>query len=206
MEKIEDAKMRFEVLKDNFEYQNYFSQFLEWDKNSPKGVWPGLGFNKFGLLGLRYLLPSPAYKQEDLYELISPWSEIEPFPEKILKSILPRLFYDPAVKMIEVKGKRNFDFEDASTFKSACTDIDIVFLLRPPHISNKRKYFRPLFDAMNERGVKKVVFLSVQGAETSDIIPHRKTEKMILAYGFEYFFSRPGYFMQNLTTTVLLSA
>lgn len=112
MEKVDEAKIRLAVLKENFEYQNFYDQFMQWIKKIPEGVWPGLGFNKFGLLGLRYLLPSPAYKQEDLYKLISPWLEIEPFPEKILKSILPRLFYDPAVKMIELKGKRNFDFEE----------------------------------------------------------------------------------------------
>lgn len=112
MEKIEETKIRLAVLKENFEYQDFFDQFMKWIKNAGKGVWPGLGFNKYGLFGLRYLIVSPAYKRDQVYELINPRTEIESFPEKMLRNILPRLFYEPAVKLIEVKGKKNFDFNE----------------------------------------------------------------------------------------------
>lgn len=98
---------------------------------------------------------------------------------------------------------RNFDFENRETFEEAFVNIDTVFLLRPPHISDTETYFRPLLKAMRAQGVKEVLFLSVQGAEKSKIIPHNKIEKLIIDFGFKYIFLRPSYFMQNLTTTLL---
>ena len=96
-----------------------------------------------------------------------------------------------------------FDFEDSETFNKALKDdIDIVFLLRPPHIADVNKYFRPLIDQIRLHGINKVVFLSVQGAEKSKVIPHYKIEKLVLESGLKYIFLRPGYFMQNLTTTL----
>lgn len=98
---------------------------------------------------------------------------------------------------------REFDFVNPATYTNALSNIDLVFLLRPPHISNINKVFKPLFDEIRNRGIKRVVLLSVQGAESSDIIPHRKIEKLILEYQLDYIFVRPSYFMQNLTTTLL---
>jgi uncharacterized protein YbjT (DUF2867 family) len=100
-------------------------------------------------------------------------------------------------------GYRAFDFEDAATFDAAFDGIDILFLLRPPHLSNVEKYFEPLLRAARAKQVKRVVFLSVQGAEASKVIPHNKIERAIIAHGFDHIFVRPSYFMQNLTTTQL---
>lgn len=99
---------------------------------------------------------------------------------------------------------RKFDFDDTSTFATAFNNIDCVFLLRPPHISDVELFFTPLFDQMRAQNISDIVFLSVQGAEKSKIIPHNKIEKLIQTYGFRYIFVRPSYFMQNLTTTLLL--
>lgn len=98
---------------------------------------------------------------------------------------------------------REFDFENHQTFEGTFTNIDTVFLLRPPHISDIEKYFRPIMASMKSQGVKEVLFLSVQGADKSKIIPHNKIERLILDFGFKYIFLRPSYFMQNLTTTLL---
>lgn len=97
---------------------------------------------------------------------------------------------------------RQFDFEDRETFSTALQGIDIIFLLRPPHISNIDAVFSPLLAKMKQLGINKVVLLSVQGAESSEIIPHRKIEKMLILNDYEYIFVRPSYFMQNLTTTL----
>ncbi len=97
----------------------------------------------------------------------------------------------------------NFDFENQETFDLALTGIDVVFLLRPPHISDIETYFKPLVDKINEKAVSEIVFLSVQGAELSKVIPHNKIESLILASGCNYVFLRPSYFMQNLTTTLI---
>ena len=98
---------------------------------------------------------------------------------------------------------RQFDFENADTFGSAFVGIDILFLLRPPHISKVEEFFRPLLESANENRIQNVVFLSVQGAEKSKLVPHNKIERLIKELGFNYIFVRPSYFMQNLTTTLL---
>tara|TARA_R110002049_G_scaffold258433_5_gene434188 strand:+ start:4520 stop:5413 length:894 start_codon:yes stop_codon:yes gene_type:complete len=97
---------------------------------------------------------------------------------------------------------RRFDFEDIQSFDDAFKDIDILFLLRPPHISDVDKYFQPLLHSAKNNGIKRVVFLSVQGAEKSKVIPHNKIERLVRSFGFNYIFIRPSYFMQNLTTTL----
>jgi uncharacterized protein YbjT (DUF2867 family) len=98
---------------------------------------------------------------------------------------------------------RLFDFEEQDSFDKAFKDIDILFLLRPPHISEVDKYFQPLLQSAKNNGIEKVVFLSVQGVEKSKVIPHNKIERLIKSIGFKYIFVRPSYFMQNLTTTLL---
>lgn len=98
---------------------------------------------------------------------------------------------------------QHFDFEDPSTFDEALEAIDSIFLLRPPHISDIDRYFRPLVYKLKENKVAEVVFLSVQGAEKSSVIPHNKIEKLIRQAGLQYIILRPAYFMQNLSTTLL---
>ncbi len=95
-----------------------------------------------------------------------------------------------------------FDFTLQETFAPALQDIDTLFLLRPPQIANVEKYIKPLIDAGIRCGVKQIVFLSVQGAEKNKFIPHHKIENLIRQTSIEFVFVRPGYFMQNLTTTL----
>ena len=97
----------------------------------------------------------------------------------------------------------HFDFENFDTFDNALSGIDSVFLLRPPHLSDIDKYFKPLIAKIKENKVKEVVFLSVQGAEKSKVIPHNKIEKLIIENALDCIFLRPSYFMQNLTTTLI---
>ena len=96
-----------------------------------------------------------------------------------------------------------FDFEQTDTFNNALENIDTIFLLRPPHISDVPTYFKPLIERIIHYNIRQIVFLSVQGAEKSKIIPHNKIEKLIRESGIDHIFLRPGYFMQNLTTTLL---
>ncbi|MBC7851723.1 MAG: NmrA family NAD(P)-binding protein [Chitinophagaceae bacterium] len=95
-----------------------------------------------------------------------------------------------------------FDFTEIDTHDTALNNFDIVFLLRPPQISDVEKYFKPLIDICSKKGVKHIVFLSVQGVEKSKIIPHYKIEKLIVDSKINYTFLRPAYFMQNFTTTL----
>lgn len=94
-----------------------------------------------------------------------------------------------------------FDFENPLTYKDSLEEYDTIFLLRPPHIS-KVEVFVPLMKAIKKAGIKEIVFLSVQGADRSKVIPHNKIERLIKKYEIPYIFVRPSYFMQNLTTTL----
>lgn len=95
-----------------------------------------------------------------------------------------------------------FDFENTTSFDNAFENIESVFLLRPPHIADVERYFKPLILKMRANNVKEILFLSVQGVEKSKVIPHNKIEKLITNSGLNYIFLRPSYFMQNLTTTL----
>ena len=97
---------------------------------------------------------------------------------------------------------RAFNFYDLKIVGAAIKDIDIIFLLRPPQIANVKNVFKPLIEFFTSVGIKHIVFLSVQGAENLPIIPHYKIEKLLRESGIPYTFIRPGYFMQNLTTTL----
>jgi len=97
----------------------------------------------------------------------------------------------------------HLDFEQPSTFQKALSGIDTVFLLRPPHISNIKKYIAPFIEKISEKSINDILFLSVQGADKSRLIPHAKIEKLILEQNLNYIFLRPSYFMQNLTTILL---
>lgn len=95
-----------------------------------------------------------------------------------------------------------FDFTDTTTFEPALTNCQVLFLLRPPQISDINKYFIPLIEIVKKCEVKHIIFLSVQGVEKSSIIPHHKIEKLIIESRIPYTFLRPAYFMQNFTTTL----
>ena len=96
----------------------------------------------------------------------------------------------------------HFDFAELSSYDEALDNCSIIFLLRPPQLSDVEKYFRPLIDTCKEKAVKHIVFLSVQGVEKSKIIPHHKIEKLIADSKINYTFLRPAYFMQNFSTTL----
>lgn len=98
----------------------------------------------------------------------------------------------------------HFDFESFDTFDNALNNIDKIFLLRPPHISDINTYFKPLISKIKEKNITQIVFLSVQGAEKSKVIPHNKIERLIKENQLDFIFLRPSYFMQNLTTTLIV--
>jgi uncharacterized protein YbjT (DUF2867 family) len=95
-----------------------------------------------------------------------------------------------------------FDFMNIETFLPALKDFDLLFLLRPPQISDIKKYFAPLIETAKKSSIKHIVFLSVQGVENSKIIPHHKIEKLIVDSKLPYTFLQPAYFMQNFTSTL----
>lgn len=113
---------------------------------------------------------------------------------------------DKAEEMLSEPVSRNLrhlDFGDTRTYAPALEGIDTVFLLRPPQLAAVNKYFLPFLEEAREKNIAEVVFLSLQGVERSRIIPHHRIEDIVISLGFDFVFLRPGYFMQNLTTTLL---
>ena len=95
--------------------------------------------------------------------------------------------------------ERYFDFEHLPESLPSLEGVDVLFLLRPPQISDVDRYFKPLVAGLAAKPRCHVVFLSVQGAERISFIPHTKIEKLIRESALPHTFIRPSYFMQNLT-------
>lgn len=97
---------------------------------------------------------------------------------------------------------RKLDFFAPETFEDALDDIDVLFLIRPKKMLEAAAILAPFISKAKEKGVKHIVFLSVQGAEQTNIVPHRRIELAIEQSGLPYTFLRPAYFMQNFTTVL----
>lgn len=93
-----------------------------------------------------------------------------------------------------------FDFADPSSYAPALCEVDKIFLMRPPIISDVRKFIFPFIDAALKAGIKHIVFLSLQGVSFNPFTPHFKVEKYLKKLKAPYTFIRPNFFMQNLST------
>ena len=96
----------------------------------------------------------------------------------------------------------NFDFNKPEGFEVAISDNEVLFLLRPPQISDINSSIKPIIDIAKRKNLKHIIFLSVQGVEDNTFIPHYKIEQLIIESKIPYTFLRPAYFMQNFTTTL----
>ena len=95
-----------------------------------------------------------------------------------------------------------FDFNDPTTFGPALEGVRRVFLMRPPMMGDP-KAFQPFLEAMKFINVEQVVFLSLLGAQSNPVVPHRKLELAIEKLSLPHVFLRPSFFLQNLSTTHL---
>ncbi|MBC7545367.1 MAG: SDR family oxidoreductase [Candidatus Sericytochromatia bacterium] len=94
-----------------------------------------------------------------------------------------------------------FDFERPETFGPALAGVDRLFLMRPPAITDTRRFIVPVIAAARDAGVHSIVFLSLLGAEKNPLVPHHRIETALVASGVPYTLLRAGFFMQNLSTT-----
>ena len=92
-----------------------------------------------------------------------------------------------------------FDVTDPSTY-TVFDGIERLFLLRPPAIVDIKHVIGPALDNARARGVRHVVFLSIQGAASNRLVPHHKVEQHLRGSGMAWTFIRAAYFMQNLST------
>ncbi|MEO7911941.1 MAG: SDR family oxidoreductase [Roseiflexaceae bacterium] len=93
------------------------------------------------------------------------------------------------------------DFGKPESFGAALAGVERIFLMRPPAISNVRRYIFPVINAAKQAGVQQIAFLSLIGVEKNWVVPHYKIEQHILKSGLDYTFLRPSFFMQNLSST-----
>ena len=68
--------------------------------------------------------------------------------------------------------------------------------MRPPQISDTKKFFRPFINAMSDAGVDHVAFLSLMGVNRA--MPHWRIEQDLRASTLPWTFLRPSFFAQNL--------
>lgn len=106
---------------------------------------------------------------------------------------------DPGI--VDGTEARLFDFEEPAGWEHALADVDRVFLLRPPPIADVERHLFPFIDLALERGVRHIVFLSLQGVQFNTATPHHAVEKHLRAVKAPFTFLRPNFFMQNLSTT-----
>lgn len=91
---------------------------------------------------------------------------------------------------------RALDFYEPATFGPALAGVDRVFLMRPPPISDTKRYIRPFIEAMVAADVQHVVLLSLMGVNRA--MPHWRIEQDLRASGIAWTFLRPAFFSQNL--------
>lgn len=92
------------------------------------------------------------------------------------------------------------DFERPETFGPALTQIQKLFLVRPPALSSAKRHMAPIIRAARAAGVEHIVFLSLLGVEKNPLVPHHQIEAYIRASGVAFTFLRASYFMQNLSS------
>ena len=74
-----------------------------------------------------------------------------------------------------------FDFADPATYPEAFQGVDRLFLLRPPQAGDVERFLFPVVDYALGRGVRQIVFLSLQCAEFNVFTPHHKVEQYLPA-------------------------
>lgn len=94
-----------------------------------------------------------------------------------------------------------FDFTDPASWPATFAGVEVMFLMRPPQLSNIARDMVPALEAAKAAGVKHMVLLSLQGAEGNNVVPHAKIEAWLRGSGLRWTFVRPSFFMENLSTT-----
>ncbi|UJP09705.1 SDR family oxidoreductase [Microbacterium sp. KUDC0406] len=97
---------------------------------------------------------------------------------------------------------REFEFGwDRPALGAALEGCDRLFLMRPPPVEDVQRYLFPLIDEALDRGIRQIVFLSLQGVQHNKSTPHHAVEAYLQQRDAPYTFLRPNFFMQNLSTT-----
>jgi uncharacterized protein YbjT (DUF2867 family) len=107
-----------------------------------------------------------------------------------------------AARLREGARARTFDFSMSPTeLDGALEGCDRLFLMRPPALTDMRNTLIPVIEAAMRRGMRQLVFLSLQGVAQNTSTPHYAVEQHLKNSGAPYTSLRPNFFMQNLSTT-----
>lgn len=91
-----------------------------------------------------------------------------------------------------------FDYRDPGTFGATLEGVDRVFVMGPPEPA-PHKVMIPFIEAA-ARGGRKIVLMSVMGAELDDQASLRQAELAVEAFGAPFVALRPNWFMDNFHT------
>ena len=109
---------------------------------------------------------------------------------------------DDAARLRAGVVARHFDFSmSPAELDQALEGCDRLFLMRPPAIADVQTYLFPVIDAAQRRGIRHIVFLSLQGMQQNRRTPHYAVEQCLKSTGAPYPSLRPNFFMQNLSKT-----
>ncbi|WP_326967149.1 SDR family oxidoreductase [Arthrobacter sp. CG_A4] len=109
---------------------------------------------------------------------------------------------DDAARLRAGVEARHFDFSmSPAGLDQALEGCDQLFLMRPPAIADVKTYLFPVIDAAQRRGIRHIVFLSLQGVQQNRRTPHYAVEQYLKSTGAPFTSLRPNFFMQNLSTT-----
>ncbi len=98
---------------------------------------------------------------------------------------------------------RHVDFDDPASWPDSLRGVDRMLLVRPPAIADVEHTLIPFIDMARSAGVRRIVFLSVQGAGVAIQTPHHRVERHLRRGGRrDWVFLRPNFFMQNLSSTL----
>ena len=89
-----------------------------------------------------------------------------------------------------------YDATQPGTFAGAVAGADGLFLMLPP---GQGADLKGVIDAAEAEGVRRIAYLSVQGAGRNPLLPHRAVEKRLEGGRAQALLLRASYFMQNLS-------
>lgn len=95
------------------------------------------------------------------------------------------------------------DFNDPGTFAPALEGVSGIFLMRPPQVVRPARTINAFLDKAVEVGVESCTFMSVAGADSAKLLPHRKTEDHLRTLPLKWTILGPGFFDQNFTDAYL---
>jgi uncharacterized protein YbjT (DUF2867 family) len=95
---------------------------------------------------------------------------------------------------------RGFDFADRGTWARALAGVDRVFFTLPPTVDVGRSVIPFIDQAMEQAGVRQIVFLSAPGARLDPRSPHHLVELYLKRTRTPFTILRPTILMQTLTT------